>query len=134
MSGVNSKIMEFYIMRKQSCCRKLKTDNKLYTVWMKSMTILSVDMHLLHHYRSNFALLLDFQSSSHQTIEIVYMTNKNQKIKEQMQIYKMCTLFIFYEELYKFFIGPKVLFIGGFYFLRSNTFSDLFCQFRTIFF
>ena len=42
-----------------------------------------------------------------------------------MHIYKICTLLIFYEELVKFFIGPKVLVIGPFHFLRSNIYFRL---------
>ena len=34
----------------------------LHTVWMKILTIFSVDMHLLHHYNRNFAHISAFYS------------------------------------------------------------------------
>ena len=39
-----------------------------------------------------------------------------------MHIYEIGTLLRFYEELVKFFIGPKGLGIGLFSFLRSNVY------------
>ena len=36
----------------------------------------------------------------------------------------ICTLLRFYEELVKFIIGPKVLVIGTFSFLRPNIFFE----------
>ena len=37
---------------------------------------------------------------------------------------EICTLLRFYEELVKFIIGPKVLVIGLFSFLRPNIFFE----------
>ena len=34
----------------------------VYTVWMKIMTIFSGELHLLRHYESDFAHLLEFQN------------------------------------------------------------------------
>ena len=42
-----------------------------------------------------------------------------------MNIYKICTLFIFYKEFVKFLIGPKLLVIGPFRFLRSNIYFKI---------
>ena len=33
-----------------------------HTVWMKSLTIFSEELHLLHHYKCDFAHLLAFQN------------------------------------------------------------------------
>ena len=41
-----------------------------------------------------------------------------------MHIYEICTLLRLYEELVKFFIGPKVLVFGPFCFICSNIYFD----------
>ena len=50
------------------------------------------------------------------------MSKKNQKMNDKIQGQEICTLLRFYEELVKFIIGPKVLVIGPFRFLRPNIF------------
>ena len=45
-------------------------------------------------------------------------------MKDQIQGQKICILMRFYEELVKFIIGPKVLLIGPFRFLRPNIYFE----------
>ena len=47
-------------------------------------------------------------------------------MNDYIQGQEICTLLRFYEELFKFIIGPKVLVIGPFSFLCPNIFSNLF--------
>ena len=51
---------------------------------------------------------------------------KSQQKMVKKSINKICTLLRFYEELVKFFIGPKVLVIRPFCFLGSNIYFDFF--------
>ena len=47
-------------------------------------------------------------------------------MNDWIQGQEICTLLRFYEKLVKFIIGPKVLVIGPFHFLRPNIFLNLF--------
>ena len=61
--NVSQKKRSLYINKNSHDCHQRKTTcTFLYTVWMKTLTIFSGDLILLHHYKGCFAHLLAFQN------------------------------------------------------------------------
>ena len=89
------------------------------TVWMKSLTMFSGILHLLHHHNRNFAHLLAFK---HLVIEYLNTKIWAKTIKNEWLDTRPENLHTF-EILWRIsqvFIGPKVLVIGPFRFLCPN--------------
>ena len=82
---------------------------------MKSLTIISGQLYLLHQFKNDFAHLLAFNNL------VIELLNAKKWAKKKLNTRYNYRKFAQFYELVKFIIGPKVLVIGPF---RCTTYVD----------